>query len=93
MGTTGKRQRRLSDGYSFVGFRARATIRGEFGDPDVRIVTLDRRSKKPSAAAVGGRGQGGTIRRPDGFTTFRAAGSVSSWSFPYAACRVAVAVQ
>src|SRR5215467_13400086 len=43
---TGKRQRRLSDGYSFAGFRARATVRGVFGDPNVRIVRLDRRSKK-----------------------------------------------
>jgi pimeloyl-ACP methyl ester carboxylesterase len=46
MAESGKRQRRLSDGYSFAGFRARATVRGVFGDPNVRILRLDRRSKK-----------------------------------------------
>jgi transposase len=46
MAKSGKRQRRLSDGYSFAGFRALETVRGVFGDPDVRMVTLDRRSKK-----------------------------------------------
>jgi transposase len=51
MGKSGKR--RLSDGYSFAGFRALANVRGVFGDPDVRIVRLDRRSKKPSAGAAG----------------------------------------
>src|SRR5277367_1649778 len=45
MSESGKRQRRLSDGYSFAGFRACESVRGVFGDPDVRIVTLDRRSK------------------------------------------------
>jgi hypothetical protein len=30
MGKTGKRRRRLSDGYSFTSFRAQATIRGRF---------------------------------------------------------------
>jgi transposase len=51
-GETSERRRRVSDGYSFTGFRAQATIRGVFGDQDVRIVTLDRRSKKPPAAAA-----------------------------------------
>jgi hypothetical protein len=31
MAESGKRQRRLSDGYSFAGFRVRATVRGVFG--------------------------------------------------------------
>ena len=63
MAQLGNWQHRLSDGYSFAGFRAQATVRGVFGDPDVRVVKLDRRSKKPSAmAAVRGR-QGGTDRR------------------------------
>ncbi len=37
----------------FAGFRARQTVRGVFGDPDVRIVRLDRRSKKRFAAVAG----------------------------------------
>jgi len=46
MTKSSKRQRRLWDGYSFAGFRARASVRGVFGDPDTRIVNLDRRAKK-----------------------------------------------
>jgi antirestriction protein ArdC len=53
MAESGKRQRRLSDGYSFAGFRARVTVRGVFGDPNVRIVRLDRRSKKRLAVVAG----------------------------------------
>src|SRR5258708_28588189 len=56
-----KRLRRLSDGYSFAGFCARATVRGVFGDPDTRIVRLERRSKKRFAAVAGWSGAGGTI--------------------------------
>lgn len=45
-GSKTERQRRLSDAYSFAGFRAKATVRGVFGDPDVRIISVQRRSKK-----------------------------------------------
>jgi hypothetical protein len=34
MGKSGKRQRRLSDGYSFAGLRAGAAVRGVFGAPE-----------------------------------------------------------
>src|SRR5260370_12412363 len=60
MAESGKRQRRLSDGYSFAGFRARATVRGVFGDPNVRIVRLDRRSKKRFAIVADGSRRAGT---------------------------------
>src|SRR5260370_28951442 len=60
MAESGKRQRRLSDGYSFAGFGAKETVRGVFGDPDVRIVRLDRRSKKRFAAVVSGSATAGT---------------------------------
>src|SRR6202795_2497708 len=60
LGSSGKRQRRLSDGYSFAGFGAKETLRGVFGDPDVRIVRLDRRSKKRFAAVVSGSPTAGT---------------------------------
>ncbi len=46
MAQSGKRQLRLSDGYSFPGFEAQARVRGVFGEPCVRVVTLVRRSKK-----------------------------------------------
>src|SRR6266478_5503521 len=60
MAESGKRQRRLSDGYSFAGFRAKEPLRGVFGDPDVRILRLNRRSKKRFAAVAGGSGTAGT---------------------------------
>jgi hypothetical protein len=91
MAQLGKRQHRLSDGYSFAGFRAQATVRGVFGDPVVRIVKLDRRSKKPSAtAAVSGR-QGGTTGGYGGFAICRAPGSASSWNSRFGAWRAAPA--
>ena len=41
----------------------RRTVRGVFGDPDVRIVRLDRRSKKRFAAVAGGQQTGWYDRR------------------------------
>src|SRR5262245_12775870 len=72
MAESGKRQRRLSDGYSFAGFRARATVRGVFGDPNVRIVRLDRRSKKRLAVIADGSRTVGTIGGCDRCATCRA---------------------
>jgi hypothetical protein len=68
MAESGKRQRRLSDEYSFAGYRARASVRGAFGDPNVRIVRLDRRAHanvhadSQSGDALA-RGYGGQIGR------------------------------
>jgi hypothetical protein len=52
MARISKRLRRLWDTYSFEGFRAEPVVRGVFGDPKVRIVTLKRRSKKHRVDAV-----------------------------------------
>ena len=90
MAKSGKRQRRLSDGYSFAGFRARATVRGVFGDPDVRIVGLERRSKKRFAAVAGGSRMAGTIDGYVGFATCRARDFGSFWNSKCAASRAAV---
>ena len=46
--------RRLWDTYAFGGFRVQPTVRGIFGDPKARIVSLVRRSKKRHAAAAQG---------------------------------------
>jgi transposase len=46
MAKSRKPARRLVDAYAFPGFRPRARVRGIFGDPKARIVTLVRRSKK-----------------------------------------------
>jgi hypothetical protein len=48
-----KKPKRLLDAYWFEGFIPLARIRGVFGDPLARIITLQRRGKKQSAAAVG----------------------------------------
>jgi len=72
MAKSAKQRRRLSDGYSFAGFRAAATVRGVFGDPDVRIVRLDRRSKKRFAAVVRGSATAGTTGGCGRFATCRA---------------------
>lgn len=38
--------RTLVDEYKFPGFRPRATLKGIFGDPYARVITLVRRQKK-----------------------------------------------
>src|SRR2546430_1880054 len=47
-----RKPRRLADAYAFPGFRASATVRGCFGDPQARIITLARRSKKRTVACA-----------------------------------------
>jgi hypothetical protein len=93
MAKSGKRLRRLSDGYSFAGFRADTTVRGVFGDPDVRIVRLERRSKKRFAAVAGRSGSAGTIGEYVGFATCRAQDFGSFWNSKCDASRVAIAAQ
>src|SRR5215204_1869426 len=63
MARASKRHRRLWDTYSFAGFRAEPTVRGIFGDPKARVITLRRRSKKQRADAVAGCRRGGTTAR------------------------------
>lgn len=93
MAKSGKRPRRLSDGYLFAGFRARATVRGVFGDPDMRIVRLERRSKKRFAAVADWFRAGGTIGGYVGFATCRARDFGLFWNSKYDASRVAVVAQ
>jgi len=93
MAKSGKRQRRLSDEYSFAGFRARATVRGVFGDPDVRIVRLDRRSKKRFAAVAGGPVTAGTIGGCGRFATCRARDFGLFWNSKCGVWRAAVVAQ
>jgi hypothetical protein len=47
-------------------------VRGVFGDPDVRFVRLERRSKKRFAAVAGGAGSAGTIGEYGKFAICRA---------------------
>jgi hypothetical protein len=43
MATSTKRVRRLWDAYAFGGFRPQPRVRGVFGDPKARVITLKRR--------------------------------------------------
>jgi hypothetical protein len=86
-----KRQRRLSDGYSFTGFRAAASVRGVFGDPQVRVVRLDRRSKKRFAVVAGGFSRVGTTDGGDTFATCRVQDFGLFWNWKCGASRAAVA--
>ena len=63
MATSSKRKR-LLDAFQFPGFRPLKLVRGVFGDPWARVITLVRRSKKPSARNVAGRTLAGTTERP-----------------------------
>src|SRR2546429_9282970 len=60
MARASRRRRRLWDTYSFPGFRPEPTVRGIFGDPKARVITLKRRSKKRLAAVVFSCSWGGT---------------------------------
>jgi hypothetical protein len=92
MAQAGKHQRRLSDGYSFPGFRARSTVRGVFGDPNVRIVTLERRSKKRSAIAAGKSVLVGTTDGCGVYAILHAPGIALCWRSRYGAWHAARAV-
>ena len=65
MANTSKRKRRLWDTYAFPGFHPKPTVRGVFGDPKARVVTLTRRSKNQFAAAVVARILAGTTGSGD----------------------------
>ena len=53
-------RKRLLDTYRFPGFRPEEVVKGVFGDPKARVITLVRRSKKRRAASVAWRIEAGT---------------------------------
>ena len=58
-----RKRKRLLDAYRFAGLRPLELVRGVFGDSWARVITLVRRSKKPSASNVVGRTLSGTTAR------------------------------
>jgi len=46
--------------YAFPGFRPEPTVRGVFGDPKARVITLKRRIKKQSVAPAAWNTRAGT---------------------------------
>ena len=73
------KHKRLLDAYRFTNFRPLEKIRGIFGDSKARVITLVRRSKKPSATPVAERIPSGTTRSCGEFETFPVATRVSIW--------------
>jgi len=93
MANSSKRQRRLWDTYTFPGFRPQPTVRGVFGDPKARIITLARRAKKRFVGAAGGFIRVGTTGASGKFAICRAVTRVSSWSLRSGGYAAAVAAR
>ena len=51
---TPRKRKRLLDTYRFPGFRPEEVVKGVFGDPKARVISLVQRSKKRPAASVAG---------------------------------------
>src|SRR5262249_59323686 len=81
MARTAKRSRRLWDTYSFSGFRPEQTVRGIFGDPGARIITLKRRSKKRLVVVAVTFRWGGTTARSGACGIFPAATRGYFWKW------------
>jgi hypothetical protein len=62
---TSTKRKRLLDAYRFAGFRPLEQLRGVFGDPLARVLTLTRRSKKQLAVHVAECSRVGTIAGRD----------------------------
>jgi hypothetical protein len=86
-----KRRRRLWDAYAFLGFCPRSAVRGVFGDPKVRIITLNRRSKKRPAAAAAVFNLAGMTDAGGRFAICRVATRASCWNSRFGACGAEVA--
>jgi hypothetical protein len=80
------KRKRLLDAYRFAGFRPVPELRGVFGDPQARVITLVRRSKKHSAARAVERIEDGTTAGYGRYATCRAEGIGSTWSSRPGAC-------
>lgn len=72
---------RLPDTYRFPGFQPVALVRGIFGDPLARIVTLRRRRKKLSAAFAANPNLASMIESLGASATSRAATRGCSWKW------------
>ena len=80
---TRKKRKRLLDAYRFDSFRPLEQVRGVFGDPKARVITLVRRSKKHVAVPVGGHTRVGTTTKSAGYATYRVATRVCTWNWRF----------
>ena len=74
-----RKHRRLHDAYRFPGFRPVSIVRGIFGDPKARILRLERRGKKLSAAPAGRFTEPSTTTRSVSFGISPAATRGCTW--------------
>jgi hypothetical protein len=88
-----KIKRRLMDVYAFAGVRPLATVRGVFGNPRVRVITLVRRSKKRSAAAAVVCTGAGTTGGYAACAISPVASGISFWSWRFGASIAGVAAK
>ena len=88
-----RKRRRLVDLYAFPGFRPRASVVGVFGDPQARIVRLERRGKKPGVGRAAGVHVESTSAGFDGCEIFRQEKLASTWSWRFAAFFVGTAAR
>lgn len=86
-----RRHRRLWDEYRFPGFRPSSTVKGVFGDPVARVITLNRRSKKQHAGAAVACIEAGTTAKLDACETSRAAMPACTWRWRYGESAAGVA--
>jgi hypothetical protein len=74
------KKKRLLDAYRIAGLRPLEPIKGVFGDPHARVVTLVRRSKKRFAGRVVAHIKAGTTGARDEYAICPAGHTVSFWS-------------
>ena len=84
-----KKTGKLLDEYRFPGFRQKAKLKGLFGDPQARVIALERRQKKPVVAVAGLLTGVFMTARYGKFGTCLVAGSGSIWTWKYAGYFVA----
>lgn len=76
-----RKPRRLADTYTFPGFHPLAYVQGIFGDPQARLITLVRRTKKQFAARVARRIGPGTTAGNGASGICRAETIESTWTW------------
>jgi hypothetical protein len=77
------KNRKLLDEYRFPGYRPMAKIKGIFGDPKARVITLRRTEKKQYAVVAEQHIEAITTRRGDAYGIFHAeiSGYIWKWKF------------
>jgi len=76
-------KKRLLDAYRVPGFRPLDEVKGVFGDPLARVVTLVRRSKKHAAEPAAASTPAGTTAARAGCATCPAGRTGSIWSLRF----------